>query len=97
MDEVGVGVATEAPGCVWHGERIDALKNCFRWYRVWVQPDLFGVWAVWTAWGRIGSKTYRLRLQPAATRDEAEQKARALIRRKTQRGYQSTARRPSLR
>lgn len=74
---------------MWRGRRIDSSKNCFRWYQVWVQRDLFGNWAVWSSWGRIGAATYRQRLCPAADRDDAHRQARALIRRKMKRGYHS--------
>lgn len=72
----------------WEGQRIHPSTNCYRWYRVWVQRDLFGVWAVWTAWGRMGSVRYRQRLYPVATLDDAEALARHIIHRKIRRGYQ---------
>jgi len=72
---------------VWRGERIDAERNCYRWYQVWVQPDLFGVWAVWTAWGRLGSTRYRQRLYPRNGPDAAQHLAQSIIARKTRRGY----------
>lgn len=80
---------------MWRGERIDSATNCYRWYQVWVQPDLFGVWAVWTGWGRIGSVRYRQRLYPTASRDEAEQLAHQIIHRKFQRGYQTNVHVPN--
>lgn len=61
--------------------------NCYRWYRVWVQPDLFGTWATWTAWGRMGSPRYRQRLYPMASLDDAEHLASRIIQRKMRRGY----------
>lgn len=80
---------TQSTGLVWwDGERIDPAKNCYRWYRVWIQPDLFGVWAVWTAWGRIGSLRYRQRLYPTAGPVDAEHLAHGIIQRKVRRGYQ---------
>lgn len=71
----------------WRGERVDASHNCFRWYQVWVQPDLFGIWTVWTAWGRIGSIRYRQRLRPTDGPSEALQLAQTIIARKMRRGY----------
>jgi predicted DNA-binding WGR domain protein len=35
--------------------RIDASKHMHRFYRLDVQPDLFGQWCVMREWGRIGS------------------------------------------
>lgn len=34
--------------------RIDAEKNMARFYRMDVQPDLFGGWSFIREWGRIG-------------------------------------------
>ena len=74
---------------MWRGERINPTWNCFRWYQVWVQQDLFGDWAVWTAWGRIGAAAARQRLRPATNRSDAQFQAQAIVRRKTKRGYQT--------
>ncbi len=35
--------------------RIDAAKRMHRFYRMDVQPDLFGQWCLMREWGRIGS------------------------------------------
>jgi predicted DNA-binding WGR domain protein len=35
--------------------RIDASKHMHRFYRLDVQPDLFGQWCLLREWGRIGS------------------------------------------
>jgi predicted DNA-binding WGR domain protein len=35
--------------------RIDPAKNMRRFYRLDVQPDLFGQWCLIREWGRIGS------------------------------------------
>jgi predicted DNA-binding WGR domain protein len=35
--------------------RVDPLKNMRRFYRLDVQPDLFGQWCLIREWGRIGS------------------------------------------
>ncbi len=43
--------------------RIDASRNMRRYYRLDVQPDLFGVWLLIREWGRIG--------QPGQTRVES--------------------------
>ena len=34
--------------------RIDASRRMSRFYRLDVQPDLFGAWCVVREWGRIG-------------------------------------------
>ncbi|MCL4319023.1 MAG: WGR domain-containing protein [Firmicutes bacterium] len=64
-------------------------KNCYRWYRVWVQPDLFNDWVVWTAWGRLGSAQYRQRLYPVPDRESAAALVQHIIDRKIRRGYRS--------
>ena len=39
-----------------HLTRIDPARNMRRFYRLDVQPDLFGGFAVVKEWGRIGSR-----------------------------------------
>jgi predicted DNA-binding WGR domain protein len=85
VEEVRPGV----PLTPWNGTRIDPAKNCYRWYQVWVQPDLFNDWVVWTAWGRLGSVRYRQRLYPVADPENAAALARHIIDRKVRRGYHS--------
>ena len=34
--------------------RIDASRNMRRYYRLDVQPDLFGLWLLVREWGRVG-------------------------------------------
>jgi len=34
--------------------RIDAARNMSRFYRLDLQPDLFGAWCLMREWGRIG-------------------------------------------
>jgi predicted DNA-binding WGR domain protein len=35
--------------------RIDASSNTWRFYRLDLQPDLFGLWLLVKKWGRIGN------------------------------------------
>ncbi len=72
----------------WEGHRIDPSINCYRWYRIWVQPNLWNQWCVWTAWGRLGTPHYRQRWYPAPTYEAAVGQARSMIARKVRRGYQ---------
>jgi predicted DNA-binding WGR domain protein len=51
--------------------RIDAPKSMHRYYRMDVQPDLFGQWCLMREWGRIGS-TGQTRSAPFPTPHEAE-------------------------
>nr|AEP14257.1 WGR domain-containing protein [Sulfobacillus thermotolerans] len=73
----------------WAGTRVVPAQNCYRWYRVWVQPDLFNDWVVWTAWGRLGSAQYRQRLYPVADCESATALVQHIIARKIRRGYRS--------
>jgi predicted DNA-binding WGR domain protein len=51
--------------------RIDASKRMHRFYRLDVQPDLFGQWCLIREWGRIGT-TGRERSIPFPTPGEAQ-------------------------
>jgi len=54
--------------------RIDATRNMRRFYRLDVQPDLFGGFFLWRPWGRIGARI-------AAERHDSEAPALASLRR----------------
>jgi predicted DNA-binding WGR domain protein len=70
----------------WHLTRTDPALNMRRFYRLDVQPDLFGGWVLWREWGRIGhSGTVR---HDAFTSREAADAAQAqLAAAKARRGY----------
>jgi predicted DNA-binding WGR domain protein len=55
--------------------RIDATRNMSRFYRLDVQRDLFGAWAVIREWGRIGQPG-RMRSDPYPTAEQAEDRIR---------------------
>jgi predicted DNA-binding WGR domain protein len=68
--------------------RIDAPKRMHRFYRLDVQPDLFGHWCLMREWGRIGS-TGQTRSAPFSTSQEAQaalDKQRSV---KERRGYEA--------
>lgn len=50
--------------------RIDADRHMSRFYRLDVQPDLFGSWSFIREFGRIGSPG-RMRIVPLPTEDAA--------------------------
>ncbi|MHB1612109.1 MAG: WGR domain-containing protein [Sulfobacillus sp.] len=77
----------QALDCYWEGHSIDADRHCYRWYRVWVQRDLFGVWCVGTAGGRLGTVRYQQVLHPMADASEAHAWARSQISREMRKGY----------
>ena len=66
--------------------RIDASKRMHRFYRLDVQPDLFGQWCLMREWGRIGS-TGQTRSVPFPTPAEAHAALDARRRMKERRGY----------
>jgi predicted DNA-binding WGR domain protein len=51
--------------------RIDATRRMHRYYRLDVQPDLFGAWCLVREWGRIGT-TGRGSSIPFATPQQAQ-------------------------
>jgi predicted DNA-binding WGR domain protein len=66
--------------------RIDPARNMARFYRLDVQPDLFGGWSLWREWGRLGSAG-QVRHAPYATAEAAEAALREAARMKAKRGY----------
>jgi len=70
--------------------RIDTAKRMHRYYRMDVQPDLFGKWCVMREWGRIGS-TGQMRSEPFPTPAHAEATLDKQRKAKERRGYTSGA------
>jgi predicted DNA-binding WGR domain protein len=66
--------------------RIDASKRMHRFYRLDVQPDLFGQWCLMREWGRIGSGG-QTRSVPFPTREKAAAALDKHRRVKHRRGY----------
>jgi predicted DNA-binding WGR domain protein len=66
--------------------RIDPTRNMSRFYRLDLQPDLFGAWVVVREWGRIG-RPGRLRLDPYPTEPEAASRMQRQRAVKQGRGY----------
>jgi predicted DNA-binding WGR domain protein len=66
--------------------RNDTTKRMHRYYRMAVQPDLFGQWCLLREWGRIGSSG-QMRQVPFPTRQEAEVALDKQRRAKERRGY----------
>jgi predicted DNA-binding WGR domain protein len=72
--------------------RADSAKNMCRFYRLDVQPDLFGAWCCIREWGRIGSAG-RVRAAPFATAAEAQRAFEDLRQAKERRGYSANRQR----
>lgn len=68
-------------------ERIDPQRHMCRFYRVWVEPSLFGDWVVVREWGRIGHHSGQRREQWFEEPGPAQYAARQIVRRKKKRGY----------
>ena len=66
--------------------RIDPDRNMARFYKIDVQPTLFGEWAVIREWGRIGQGG-RVCVVAYATRGLADLAAVAWLGRKARRAY----------
>lgn len=66
--------------------RIDAAQNMARFYRLDVQPDLFGGWSFIREWGRIG-RPGTVRALPCPTEAEALAALERQQRLKRKRGY----------
>ena len=70
-----------------HLEQVDPSRNRARFYRMEVGLDLFGVWTLERAWGRIGTRG-RARIESFASRAEAVTARDRLERVKLRRGYE---------
>ena len=68
--------------------RTDPAKNMRRFYRLDVQPDLFGQWCFIREWGRIG-RAGQVRMIPYPTAANAHEALVQQQRMKERRGYAS--------
>ena len=69
-----------------HLRRIDPTRNMRRFYRLCLQPDLFGGCTLVREWGRIGSNG-RIRHDPYPDEGQALEALRVLTEQKERRGY----------
>ncbi|NSY20201.1 WGR domain-containing protein [Neorhizobium sp. AL 9.2.2] len=69
-----------------HLVRVDRSRNMCRFYRVSIEPTLFGDYAVGRGWGRVGSRG-RLRIDLFAEQSQALQHFLDMVRQKRGRGY----------
>ena len=70
--------------------RIDNARRMYRYYRMEIQPDLFGEWCLMREWGRIG-RSGQARCVPFPTPQEAEAALERQCRIKKRRGYSMDA------
>lgn len=66
--------------------RIDPTRNMARFYRVSIEPNLFGGVSVVRCWGRIGNRG-QTRVEPFDAAAEAEGTFTRIARSKRRRGY----------
>lgn len=66
--------------------RIDASQNMARYYRMTIQPTLFGEWSVVREWRRIG-RGGQVREVPYLSECEAIEATAVIGRQKVRRGY----------
>jgi predicted DNA-binding WGR domain protein len=78
-----------------HLARIDPARNMCRFYRLDVQPDLFGGFTVVKEWGRIGARG-RMMDEWHMTEGQALAALQRQAERKRRRGYQCECRTPNL-
>jgi predicted DNA-binding WGR domain protein len=79
-------VSAERAPMICHLEHHRPDKNCFRYYRMEVTPDLFGTWTLRRSWGRIGTKG-RDCLVSYLDEDQASVARLRLVRAKQRKGY----------
>ena len=66
--------------------RVDSARRMYRYYRMEVEPDLFGQWCLMREWGRIGS-TGQTRSLPFPSPHEAHVALQRQRSAKERRGY----------
>lgn len=69
-----------------HLEKIDARRNCYRFYEISLEPDLFAQVALVVRWGRIGGRG-RMRIAGSGSMLEAQDLATRLLRLRLRHGY----------
>lgn len=69
-----------------HLEHCDAETNCFRFYRIDLQPTLFGGWSLVRQWGRVGTWG-RQAISLFEASSEADAERARLVKSKRLRGY----------
>ncbi|WP_053958016.1 WGR domain-containing protein [Sulfobacillus thermosulfidooxidans] len=71
----------------WIGQRINPARHQWRWYRIDVQPTLWGDWRCLVAWGRIGQAARGQRILGEGPVEAMHRLAEQQQHRKRQRGY----------
>lgn len=67
--------------------KIDPTKNMRRFYRLSVEPTLFGDFALVREWGRVGAKRGRIKEDWLPTAQEAQNALALALKVRLNRGY----------
>lgn len=67
-------------------EKVDPETNCFRYFEIRVEPDLFAPAALVTHWGRIGGRG-RTRIRGSGPRAECETMGQKILKLRRRHGY----------
>jgi predicted DNA-binding WGR domain protein len=67
--------------------KIDPAKNMRRFYRLSVEPTLFGDFALVREWGRVGAKRGRIKEEWHNTALDADAALARALKRRVARGY----------
>lgn len=73
----------------FHLEHVDPEKNCFRYYGISLENNLFGDRSVVVRWGRIG-RAKSQRVDASGSAREMAARAQKLATQKLRRGYVQT-------
>lgn len=68
-------------------EKHDQNKNLHRFYRVLIEPDLFGKWVLTREWGRVGQGGGHVAVKEYETIEDARQDMEQKVQEKLKRGY----------
>lgn len=69
-----------------HLERVERASNCFRFFGVSLEPNLFQDVSLVVRWGRIGTRG-AIRIRASGSEDLMTMAAASLVKRKLGRGY----------
>ena len=68
--------------------KVEPARNCHRWYRVSLRPDLFDQVVLVREWGRLGNRgTGQRRVEPFNNLVAARKAMKAAVAGKVKRGY----------
>jgi len=67
-------------------ERIERDQNCYRFFCLGLEPDLFGEWLLLVHWGRIGTSG-RWQVRCSGSSAEMEARLARIVTGKLRRGY----------